>query len=100
MGKTLLVWRLVVKDVRHHAAEALLLLLAIGAAAATLSLGLSLHGATNDPYAQTRAATNGPDVVANRVSHGTNWQRLGEPSRAEPAGAREWRYSPRVGPFR
>ena len=30
MGKTLLVWRLVVKDVRHHAAEALLLLLAIG----------------------------------------------------------------------
>ena len=65
MGKTLLVWRLVVKDVRHHAAEALLLLLAIAAAAATLSLGLSLHGATNDPYAQTRAATNGPDVVAN-----------------------------------
>lgn len=64
MGKTLLVWRLVVKDVRHHAAEALLLVLAIAAAAATLTLGLSLYGTTNNPYAQTRAATNGPDVVA------------------------------------
>ena len=46
-----LVWRLVVKDIRHHAAEALLLLLAIAAAAATLTLGLSIHGATNNPYA-------------------------------------------------
>jgi ABC-type lipoprotein release transport system permease subunit len=63
MGKTLLVWRLVVKDVRHHVAETLLLLLAIAAAAATLTLGLSIHGATNNPYQQTRAATNGPDVV-------------------------------------
>jgi ABC-type lipoprotein release transport system permease subunit len=63
MGKTLLVWRLVVKDIRHHAAEALLLLMAIAAAAATLTLGLSLHGATNSPYEQTRAATKGPDVV-------------------------------------
>jgi len=63
VGKTLLIWRLVVKDVRHHAAEAFLLLLAIAAAAATLTLGLSIHGATNNPYEQTRSATNGPDVV-------------------------------------
>jgi ABC-type lipoprotein release transport system permease subunit len=35
-----------------------------------LSLGLSLHGATNDPYALTRAATNGPDVVANAFPTG------------------------------
>ena len=42
----------------------MLLLLAITAATATLTLGLALHGVTNQPYQQTRAATNGPDVVA------------------------------------
>ena len=84
MGKTLLVWRLVVKDVRHHAAETLLLLLAIGAAAATLSLGLSLYGATNDPYAQTRAATNGPDVVANAFPTGPTGNVSANPAELTP----------------
>ena len=56
MGKTMLVGRLV--------AQAVLLLLAVTAATAVLTLGLALHGVTNHPYAQTRAATNGPDVVA------------------------------------
>jgi putative ABC transport system permease protein len=41
-----------------------LLLLAITAATATLTLGLALHGVTSEPYQQTRAATSGPDMVA------------------------------------
>ena len=64
MGKVLLVCRLAVKDIRYRPAQALLLLLAITTGAATLALGLALHGTTDDPYARTRAATKGPDVVA------------------------------------
>jgi ABC-type lipoprotein release transport system permease subunit len=64
MGRLLLVSRLAVKDFRHRPAQAMLLLLAIAVGAATLTLGLSLRGTTNNPYARTRAATNGPDVVA------------------------------------
>ena len=64
MGKLLLVGRLAARDLRHRWAQAALLLLAITAATATLTLGLALHGVTNQPYQQTRAATNGPDVVA------------------------------------
>ena len=44
-----------------------MLLIAILAATTTLTLGLVLHGATNQPYQQTRAATGGPDVVANII---------------------------------
>ncbi len=64
MGRLLLVARLVVRDLRHRPSEALLLLLAITAAATTLTLGLVLHGVTNSPYQRTRAATAGPDLVA------------------------------------
>jgi ABC-type lipoprotein release transport system permease subunit len=64
MGKMLLVSRLAALDLRHRPAQALLLLLAITAATATLTLGLALHGVTSQPYQQTRAVTNGPDVVA------------------------------------
>jgi ABC-type antimicrobial peptide transport system permease subunit len=64
MGRILLVRRLVARDLRHRPAQAVLLLLAITAATATLTLGLVLHGVTSQPYEQTRAATNGPDVVA------------------------------------
>jgi putative ABC transport system permease protein len=64
MGKLLLVWRLAVKDLRHNPAEAVLLLVAMAAAATTLTVGLALHGVASQPYAATRAATNGPDVVA------------------------------------
>ena len=69
MGKTLLVARLAARDIRRHKAQAILLLLAITAAATTLVLGLALDGVTNQPYQQTRAATNGPDLVA---SYGVN----------------------------
>ncbi|MEU5884307.1 FtsX-like permease family protein [Spirillospora sp. NPDC047279] len=64
MGRILLVFRLVVADVRSHPAQAAMMLLAITTATATLSLGMSLRGATDALYLQTRAATAGPDVVA------------------------------------
>ena len=70
MGKLLLVWRLTTKDLRHRPGEAVLLLLAIATAATALTLGMALHGATNNPYAATRAATNGPDVVVTEIPGG------------------------------
>jgi putative ABC transport system permease protein len=64
MGKIPLVTRLAARDIRRHPAQAVLLLLAITAATTTLVLGLALGGVTSHPYQQTRAATNGPDLVA------------------------------------
>lgn len=63
-GRLFLVCRLAAADVRRHPVEAALLLLAITAATATLTLGLALQGVTKSPYQRTRAATAGPDVVA------------------------------------
>lgn len=74
MGELLAIWRLAVRDIRHRPAQAMLLLLAIAAGAATLSLGLSVEGTTNNPYARTRAATNGPDVIAAAFAGGSNAQ--------------------------
>jgi len=64
MGKILLVARLAARDIRYHRTQAILLLLAITAATTTLVLGLALNGVTSHPYQQTRALTNGPDLVA------------------------------------
>jgi hypothetical protein len=64
MGKILLIGRLAARDLRRRPAQAVLLLLAITAATSVLTLGLALHGVTSQPYQQTRAATNGPDIVA------------------------------------
>jgi putative ABC transport system permease protein len=71
MGRIVLVSRLAARDLRRRRGEALALLLAIMATATTLTLGLILHGMTSHPYAQTRAATAGPDVVANVFPPGT-----------------------------
>lgn len=71
MGRTLLIVRLVLADVRRHTAQAAMLLLAVTAATATLALGLSLSGATQTLYEQTRAATAGPDIVALAPELGT-----------------------------
>src|SRR5580693_4118553 len=68
MGKALLVYRLTVRDLRHHAAQAVLLVVAIAAATATLTMALSMNGVTSQPYSATRAATDGPDVVAYLAS--------------------------------
>lgn len=64
MGRILLVLRLAARDVRRHPAQAVLLVATITAATATLTLGLVLHGVVQTPYKSTRAATAGPDVVA------------------------------------
>lgn len=72
MGRLVLVYRLAGKDLRHRPAQALLLLLAIATATATLTIALALHGTTDAPYARTRAATNGPDVVATALRDGSN----------------------------
>ncbi len=56
--------RLAVRDLRRRATETLLLLLALSVTAATLTIGLLLHGQTAAPYAETRQRTAGPDVVA------------------------------------
>jgi hypothetical protein len=69
VGTALLVFRLVTRDVRHHLAQAALLVVAIAAAAAALTMGLALNGVTSQqPYAATRAATKSPDVVAYLTS--------------------------------
>ena len=64
MGQILLICRLAVRDVRHRPTSAVLLVLAIVAATTTLTLALALRGVSDQPYEQTRAATAGPDVVA------------------------------------
>lgn len=63
MSRVYLVGKLAARDVSRHLAQAALLVLAIGAATATLTMALALSGVTNQPYNQTRAATKGPDVV-------------------------------------
>jgi putative ABC transport system permease protein len=69
MGTALLVFRLATRDVRRHAAQAVLLVVAIAAATATLTMGIALNGVTSQsPYLTTRAAAKGPDVVAYLTS--------------------------------
>jgi putative ABC transport system permease protein len=64
MGRIVLVFRLALRDLRRRRTEAALLLIAVLAATTTLTLGLVVRDAASDPYASTRAATNGPDVLA------------------------------------
>ncbi|MFG1925632.1 FtsX-like permease family protein [Cryptosporangium sp. NPDC048952] len=64
MGRLLLISRLAVRDLRRRRTEAALLLVAIMAATTTLTLGLVLRDAADDPYQTTREATRGPDVIA------------------------------------
>ena len=63
-GRALLLFRLARQDIRHHFAQAVLLVVAIAAATAVLSLAFALDGVNSNPYQQTMAATKGPDVVA------------------------------------
>lgn len=72
MGRLALIARLVARDLRRRPAQAVLLLLAVTAATATLTLGLALNGVTSSPYLRTRAATNGPDVTAGIFPSGSN----------------------------
>lgn len=63
MSRLRLIGRLAARDARRHPAQSVLLIVVITASMAILALGLMLHGLTNQPYQQTRAATAGPDIV-------------------------------------
>ena len=63
-GRALLLFRLARQDIRHHFAQALLLVVAIAVATATLTMAFALNGVNANPFQQTKAATKGPDVVA------------------------------------
>ncbi len=86
-SKLLLIGRLVARDLRRRPAQAAMLLLAITAASATLTLSLVLHGVTADPYAQTQAATRGPDLVAQLGGGPTYSNGSGTHSGTPPASA-------------
>jgi putative ABC transport system permease protein len=64
MGRLLLVYRLVIGDVKRHRGQSLLLVVVILASTAALALGLALRHVSENPFARTRAATKGPDLVA------------------------------------
>ena len=86
MSRILVVGRLVARDLRHRPGQAVLMLLAITAATATLTLGLVLHGVTSQPYQQTRAATNGPDEVAYIGQPTPSWCRTSSRCSAREPG--------------
>ena len=64
VGRLLLIWRLVIGDIDRRRLQSALLLLMIVTTTTTLTLGLALRKVTDSPFARTRAATRGPDIVA------------------------------------
>jgi putative ABC transport system permease protein len=64
LAHPLLLWRLAVGDLKRRRVQSLLLVATIAAATTTLTLTLTLRQVSKDPFAQTRAATRGPDLVA------------------------------------
>ena len=67
MGRLLLVSRLVIGDIKRRRTQSALLLLMIVTTTTTLTIGLALHKVTDSPFARTRAATRGPDIVAQII---------------------------------
>jgi putative ABC transport system permease protein len=82
VGRLLIVCRLAARDLLRRPTQTVLLLVVIAAAMAALTLGLILHGVTDQPYTQTRAATAGPDVVASSVGFPETPGALADPLRA------------------
>lgn len=64
MGRLLLLWRLFARDMRRRPGEALVFLLVVTAATASLTLGMGVDNAVVAAYMKTRQATVGPDVTA------------------------------------
>ncbi|GHA78496.1 hypothetical protein GCM10010330_35100 [Streptomyces tendae] len=64
MGRLLLIWRLVARDLRRSPGEAVVFLVAVTAATASLTLGMATDDAVAAGYLKTREATAGPDIVA------------------------------------
>ena len=67
MGRLLLVSRLVIGDIKRRRVQSALLLLMIVTTTTTLTIGIALHGVTDSPFARTRFATRGPDIVAQVI---------------------------------
>lgn len=64
MGRLLLIWRLITRDLRRRPGEAVMFLLAVTAATASLTLGMATDNAVFGGYMKTREATAGPDITA------------------------------------
>ena len=64
LGRLLLIGRLGIADIKRQPVHAALLLVMIATTTTTLTLGLALREVTDRPTSRTRAATRGPDVVA------------------------------------
>jgi putative ABC transport system permease protein len=64
MGRALLVWRLVAGDIKRRWVQSLLLIVMVLTTTTTLALALTLHYASQSPFARTQGATKGPDFVA------------------------------------
>lgn len=60
VGRLLLIWRLIVRDLRRRPGEAVMFLIAVTAATAALALGLATDNTVATAYAKTRAATAAP----------------------------------------
>jgi ABC-type lipoprotein release transport system permease subunit len=65
IGRALLIWRLVIGDIKRRRVQSLLMVVMVMTATTTLALALTLHHASQSPFARTRAATKGPDLVAS-----------------------------------
>jgi putative ABC transport system permease protein len=64
VGRLLLIWRLAIGDIKRRRVQSALLLLMIVTTTTTLAIGLALHKVTDSPFARTRAASRGPDIIA------------------------------------
>lgn len=63
LGRALLVWRFLVRDIRRRKIQSLLLVAMVVTTTSTLTVALALHHTSQAPFAKTRAATKGPDLV-------------------------------------
>ncbi|MEO3755910.1 FtsX-like permease family protein [Streptomyces sp. B6B3] len=70
MGRLVPTARLVSRGLRRNLLRSTILLLAVTTACAAVALGFTLGDAAGQSYARTRAATDGPDVVAMPRSTG------------------------------
>jgi putative ABC transport system permease protein len=64
VGPLVLVWRLAIRDIRRRWVQSVLLVVMITATTTTLTVGITLRHVSQSPFAHTRVATRGPDVVA------------------------------------
>ncbi|MEV1006193.1 FtsX-like permease family protein [Streptomyces sp. NPDC049881] len=64
MGRLLLIWRLIARDMRRRPGEAVMFLVAVTAATTSLTLGMAADNAVASGYMKTREATAGPDITA------------------------------------